>query len=187
MTKTSMILINWRFSCSGEGDVKTKDLSITASTLFTITSQNPSCILSHWLLWAILQKCTFFRSTFYAGHSWVLCLFLGCFQVTVVTESLSNCRHWLQHSLSLVHREGLAQGSETASNIANNSYLTEVVSAYPNSRELSSHTHIDNTNTTPTDKEKKQKVISKSCVSCGKWIAIRWLTLNIPQSADIEQ
>lgn len=39
-------------------------------------------------------------------HGWGLCAFLGCSEVPEVTESLSlsNCRHWLQHSLSLVHR-----------------------------------------------------------------------------------
>lgn len=123
-----------------------------------------------------------------AGQSWVLCASLGCFQVTVVTESLilgTGCS--ARSLLWTEYREGLAQGSETASNIANNSYLTEVVSAYPNSRDWRSHTDIDNTNTKPTDKGKKERVISKSCVSCGKWTAIRWLTLNIPQSADIEK
>lgn len=62
-----------------------------------------------------------------------------------------------------------------------------MVSAYPNIRDLNSHT--DNTNTKPTDQGKKKnrkKVIKKPCVSCWKWIAIRWLTLNIPQSADME-
>lgn len=63
-----------------------------------------------------------------------------------------------------------------------------MVSAYPNRKDLNSHIDTDNTNTKSTDKGKnnRKKVINKPCVSYGKWIAIRWLTLNIPQSADME-
>lgn len=145
-----------------KGDVKTKELSITASTLLLITSLNPSCILSHWGLWATLDG----RRAFQAHFQQCCRAWLG----PLCTSWLFSdpCSHWISlivgtgcstHSvLCTEYREGLAQGSETASNTANNSYLTEMVSAYPNSRDLHSHTDTDNTNTKPTDKGKKEKV-----------------------------
>jgi len=96
----------------------------------------------------------------------------------------SNGSYWLQHSLSPAHSLAgeISHSIQTQLPTLQITHLAEI-SISEQHRFLSSPTDTNDKNTKSTDTRGEiKKINNKPCVPCGKWVAIRWLTLNIPQS-----
>lgn len=101
----NLVFINWRFSCLGEGGMwKQRNCPSQQVPFSPSPLLNLSCILSHWLLWVTDGRSAFQAHFQQCCRAWLGPLCISWLFSDHCSHWISNCRHWLQHLLSLVHR-----------------------------------------------------------------------------------